>query len=244
MEQTSATSHAAIEGSSVTTDPPSDPDLYRPIASPWHTLLVLIALALLAYQGAVRMHDMALTRSRIVLYRNTILFEWLTLALALTGVWWHGSSVLTVLGRRWSSMREILRDLGIALLFLVVTIAITSMLGGHGADDTAVRRILPQGVSEMWVWAALSLSAGICEEALFRGYLQRQFIAMTSNVPAGIVLSAIAFGTAHLYQGFPRALQIGLLGVMGGILAYWCKSVRPGMIAHTLQDTLGGLMRR
>jgi hypothetical protein len=48
---------------------------------------------------------------------------------------------------------------------------------------------------------------------------------------------------AHLYQGVSHALQIGLLGVMGGIVAYRCDSVRPGMIAHTLQDMLGGLMR-
>jgi hypothetical protein len=243
MEQTSA-SHAAVELSSVTTDPVSDPNPYRAIASPWHTLLVLIVLALLAYRGALRMHDLALAQSaRIDIYKRTILFEWLTLALVLAGVWWHGSSLLTVLGKRWSSLREILRDLGIAVLFLVVTISITSILGGHGDGNAAVRRIQPQGNSEMLAWVVLSLTAGICEEAVFRGYLQRQFMAMTGNGPAGIVLSAIAFGAAHLYQGFPRALQIALLGVMCGILAHWCKSVRPGMFAHALQDILGGFVR-
>jgi len=66
---------------------------------------------------------------------------------------------------------------------------------------------------------------------------------LTKNIPAGIVLSAAAFGAAHAYQGFQHALQIGFLGLMGGILAYWCKSVRPGMIAHTLQDVLGGFIQ-
>jgi membrane protease YdiL (CAAX protease family) len=95
----------------------------------------------------------------------------------------------------------------------------------------------------MELWIVLSVSAGICEEAIFRGYLQRQFIALTGNIAAGIVLSGIAFGAAHLYQGFPQALQIAVLGVLGGILAHYCKSVRPGMIAHSLQDILGGLIR-
>lgn len=94
----------------------------------------------------------------------------------------------------------------------------------------------------MWLRMALSLTAGICEEAIYRGYFQRQFIAMTRNVAAGIALSAALFGAAHLYQGISHTLQIALLGVMRGIVAYWCRSVRPGMIAHALQDVLGGLV--
>lgn len=171
-------------------------------------------------------------------------FQWMMFALVLAGVWWHGSSLLTVLGERWRSLAHFLRDVGIAVLFLMVTIATTSAFGHGGGHATAANSILPQGRTEMWLWVALSLTAGICEEAIYRGYLQRQFIAVTRNVPAGIVLSAAAFGSAHLYQGVPQALQIALLGVMGGILAYWRKSVRPGMIAHALQDILGGLAGR
>jgi hypothetical protein len=95
----------------------------------------------------------------------------------------------------------------------------------------------------MALWVALSITAGICEEAVYRGYMQKQFMALTRSVPAGIVLSAAAFGAAHSYQGFARASLIGVMGAMGGILAYWCRSVRPGMIAHALQDVLGGLVR-
>jgi uncharacterized protein len=95
----------------------------------------------------------------------------------------------------------------------------------------------------MVVWILLSLSAGMCEEALYRGYLQRQFIAVARNVPAGILLSGALFGLAHSYQGFGQVLQIAVLGVMSGVLAHWCKSVRPGMIAHALQDVMGGLLR-
>jgi membrane protease YdiL (CAAX protease family) len=88
---------------------------------------------------------------------------------------------------------------------------------------------------------ALSLTAGICEETLFRGYLQRQLMALTKNATLGVLLSAVMFGTAHAYQGFAKAVNIGVLGAMYGIFAHWRRSVRPGMIAHTLQDVLGGL---
>ena len=36
---------------------------------------------------------------------------------------------------------------------------------------------------------------------------------------------------------------ISLMGAMSGVLAYWRRSVRPGMIAHALQDVLGAFIR-
>jgi hypothetical protein len=220
-------------------------DIYRPVASLWHTALVLLVQGFLSYRGATRLGKLQTLAEphRAGLYERTIFTEWMMLAVVLAGVWGHGSSLLTVLGERWKSVEKFLRDLGIAVLFLMVTIALGSVFGHAKGDASAARAILPQGRTEMWLWMALSLTAGICEEAIYRGYFQRQFIALTKNVPAGIVLSAALFGAAHLYQGISQALQIGLLGVLGGIVAYWCKSVRPGMIAHTLQDILGGLVR-
>jgi membrane protease YdiL (CAAX protease family) len=220
-------------------------DIYHPVASLWHTALLLLVQGVLSYRGAIRFGKLpALAEGhRVALYERTMISEWMMLGLVLAGVWWHGSSLLTVLGERWRSLGQFLRDLGIAILFLMVTIAIGSVFGHGRGDESATRSLLPQGQTEIWLWVALSVTAGICEEAIFRGYFQRQFIAATKNVPAGIVLSAAMFGAAHLYQGVSHALQIGLLGVMGGIVAYWCNSVRPGMIAHSLQDILGGLVQ-
>lgn len=222
----------------------------RPVAAAWHTALIVIVQALLAYRGIMgAQHMRELTNpDRIRLYERTMLSEWIVLALVLGGVWLHGSPMTSVLGKRWSSMQQILRDIGLGVLFLMVTIALSSIAEGlsggasHGVNKAA-QFLLPQGRLEMILWAALSFSAGFCEEAVYRGYLQRQFMAMTNSVPAGILLSAVMFGAAHSYQGWRQAVQIGVLGLMGGTFAYWCKTVRPGMIAHTLQDLLGGMMK-
>jgi len=80
--------------------------------------------------------------------------------------------------------------------------------------------ILPHGDPEITLWIALLVTAGICYETVFRGYLQWQFIALTKNVPAGILLSAAAFGAAHAHQGFRMVILIGLYGAMCGILAH------------------------
>ena len=87
-----------------------------------------------------------------------------------------------------------------------------------------------------------SVTAGICEETIFRGYLQRQFMALTKSAPAGILFSAAAFGVVHAYQGFRMVILIGLYGAMFGILAYCRGSIRPGMIAHAWQDSLNGVL--
>jgi hypothetical protein len=97
---------------------------------------------------------------------------------------------------------------------------------------------MPQTANEKCLWVFLALSAGICEEAIYRGYLQHQFAAIARNIPVGIFLSAALFGVSHAYQCLRPALLIGFGGLIVGALAWWRRSVRPGMIAHTLQDLL------
>ena len=89
---------------------------------------------------------------------------------------------------------------------------------------------------------AVSLTAGFCEELIYRGYLQRQFTALTHSVAGGIVLQAIAFALSHGYQGWRFVLLIAVLAAMLGLLANWRRSLRPGMIAHALQDGITGIV--
>ena len=225
---------------------PPESERYRRVAAPLHTVLVLAASGAWAWRGFLNAEHFrsAVSPNRIGMYGRTMLFEWLLFGFVILGVKLNGTPLLAVLGERWNSARAVLRDLGIAISLLVVSIILTSLLGSRlhgGGRDPGVQFLLPHGSSEVAVWMALSLTAGICEETLFRGYLQRQFMALTKNAPLGILLSAAMFGTAHAYQGFVKVIQIGVLGAMYGIFAHWRKSVRPGMIAHTLQDVLGGL---
>ena len=224
----------------------SPPECFEAVAAPWHTVVVLAAIGLLVFRGRIQAEQMraAINPDRIHLYKRILLTEWLTLGLVLAGVWLRGQSLLTVLGKHWRSAREVLRDVGIGLLFLIASITVSSILGSHrGAADQATQFLLPQGGSEIALWILVAITAGICEEGIYRGYLQKQFTALTRNVPAGIVFSALLFGLGHSYQGWARASGIALMGAMAGALAYWRRSVRPGMIAHAIQDVLGAFVR-
>ena len=225
----------------------STPDPYPRVASPFHTILVLAGLGVWTFLAKMLADQLsaAANPNRVRVYLITLFVEWFFFFLVLAGVRRNGTSVLVVLGDRWHAVRQVLRDIGIAAGFWMVAAILLwalSQLLRIGVLGRHVQFLLPHGGGEMALWVALSVTAGICEETIFRGYLQRQFMALTKSPPAGILISAAAFGVAHAYQGFRLVILIGVFGTMFGILAYWRGSVRPGMIAHAWQDTLGGVI--
>jgi membrane protease YdiL (CAAX protease family) len=97
---------------------------------------------------------------------------------------------------------------------------------------------------ELALWFCVSATAGLCEEIIFRGYLQRQFAAMSNSMLAGVLLSAAVFGASHGYEGVARMVLIAIYGLMFGLMAWWRKSLRPGMLAHAWHDSLSGAVLR
>ena len=217
------------------------------LASPWHTVFVLLVLGLYAYWGTIRAAraQAGLGPSRPTMYLRTIFFELVFLGIVLAGVKLRGASLRSVLGQRWKSAVQAFVDLGLGIGLLILSTVLASILGGHQnaeAANQSIRFLLPQSSMEMGLWLLLSITAGICEEAIYRGYLQRQLGALTRNAWMGITLSAAAFGGAHLYQGVRRAAVIAVAGVLFGCFAEWRKTVRPGMFAHVLQDEIAPLL--
>jgi len=219
------------------------------IASPWHTLLVLAIVGLNAY-GSLRRAAEAragMGPGRPATYWRTIVIEWAVLAVVIIGVKLRRVSLDSVLGERWRSVGAALRDLALGVGVMIVALVLVSMIGGalgERSADGAIRFLLPRSSLEVALWILVSVSAGICEEAVYRGYLQRQFAAITGHVTGGIILSGLAFGAVHLYQGVLRAVSIAILGMFLGVVAHWRKSVRPVMVAHALQDGIAPMLLR
>jgi membrane protease YdiL (CAAX protease family) len=85
---------------------------------------------------------------------------------------------------------HILRDLLVAVAFLIVATGVLNALDHfvRTAPNQAIRNLLPQGPVEVVLFLATSVTAGFCEELIYRGYLQRQFTALTHTVTGGILL--------------------------------------------------------
>lgn len=217
------------------------------IAHPLHTAALLAIQGVLAVRGIIHANQVraAGNSSNVSMYLRTIATEWLLLGFVILGVWLAKAPLTTVLGQRWRSARDVFRDIGIGVVFIILQQIVLSGLTAHmhsANADRTVQFLLPHGRFEMALWLVVSISAGICEEAIFRGYLQRQFASFTRNIPVGILLSAVMFGAAHSYQGSGRAIVIALDGAMLGGLAYWCRTVRPGMIGHAFKDAVAPLV--
>lgn len=82
----------------------------------------------------------------------------------------------------------------------------------------------------------IAIMAGIGEELLFRGILQKILINWTRNTHLGILCAAIIFSAIHFqfFGFFPRMI----LGMVLGYLYVWSKSIWVPIIAHALNNAL------
>jgi membrane protease YdiL (CAAX protease family) len=220
-----------------------------PVAAWWHTIVFVIGM--FAY-GASQRHITSKfagphSPSHIFLYCSTIFFELGLLSYVwLLGLRPAGKRLRDLVGGKWARPRDVFRDIGVAILFWMVVVVflgiVNAILGQDSTAINAMKSMLPQNGLEMALWVALSVTAGFCEELVFRGYLQRQFFALTGMPAAAVVCQAIVFGSVHLYQGVRGAIAITGYGALFGILAISRNSLRPGMIQHAGQDSFAGIV--
>jgi uncharacterized protein len=211
------------------------------IAPVWHTVVMLCWLLGLSFIGA----HVDLGHGHFVTYSIVIVMEW-----AMVGfIWWglsrRGIPLSHLIGGSWARPLYFLRDLGLGIAFLLlIGFAFLQGISYLLKPETpkTMLTMMPQNWFEMILWVLMSLTAGFCEEVIFRGYLLRQFSALTRSLVGGIVLQAVVFGLSHGYQGWKLMLLISIYGVCFGLFARWRRSLRPGMIAHALEDTGGGLL--
>lgn len=96
----------------------------------------------------------------------------------------------------------------------------------------------PKTGLQLLLGLCVCITAGIVEETMFRGYLQRQFGAWTHKTWLGLIASALVFGLAHGYEGPATMFVIFVFGAMFGVVALWRNSLRPGMMTHAMFDAV------
>lgn len=90
-----------------------------------------------------------------------------------------------------------------------------------------------------WLAVVVSaVSAGVCEETGFRGYMQRP-IEQRHGAPVAILISSLLFTAVHLTKDWATVGMVPIVfgaGVLLGLLARSSASLIPGMIGHVLMD--------
>jgi membrane protease YdiL (CAAX protease family) len=219
----------------------------EPIAPWWHTLFVLVPLAIGSvaswYQHGLPNGHVPGISPRLSSYITVLVQEWGVVLLIWLALKRRGLSIGSLVSGRWQTVGAFFRDLGLAIGFLLVAVPLLAFLvhliGGDTNGD--VGNFTPKTVLELVLFLGLAATAGFCEELIFRGYLTQQFRVWTGNHIFAIVLQGVLFGLAHGYYG-KVIVAIMVQGWLLGLLAYWRKSLRPGMLAHGLQDGIGGVV--
>jgi membrane protease YdiL (CAAX protease family) len=241
----------AVRGTLTTDANPASPPSSRPLIAPrWHTIVfiaIFVGLSVIGgfFQHAAKRQPQAIAPrgSAVPGYISIVISEGLLVLYVRMGVNKRGVRLRDLVGGRWTTPQAVMKDvaLGAGLWALWIGLMNPHLLGG---GTNAARGLLPRGLLESLVWIPVALSAGFCEELAFRGYLQKQFEAMTGSVGWAILFQAIVFGVGHLYEGVSEVARIMLFGVLFGLLALWRKSLRPGMIAHAWSDIFGVIIFR
>jgi membrane protease YdiL (CAAX protease family) len=105
-----------------------------------------------------------------------------------------------------------------------------------------VKELLPHTAYERRLWLLISITAGICEEIVFRGFLPVYFFVLGNffglQVPlvVSVILSSILFGFAHIYQGWRGALGAIVVGATLAYLYIYTNSLMLPIIFHILID--------
>lgn len=215
------------------------------LASRRHTTILLLILAAVSLAAAIQARRpptaLAVQLSRLPIYAVLIGIQWLWVRYVQIGMKARGRAVSEFVELRQGRWILSVRDVAYAVLalffFELIQMGAKHLGGTHARNDF----LLPHGVTESTVWVLLSLTAGFCEEVVFRGYLQRQFAAIIGSVAGGIGLQAIIFGVSHGYQGWRVMVVATAFGVIFGLLAWWRGNIRAGIMAHAITDIVAGL---
>lgn len=97
---------------------------------------------------------------------------------------------------------------------------------------------LPVTPSERRWFAALCVTAGICEEILFRGFLFHaiRLWPLQLGLTAALLMSSVIFGFNHLYQGLGGVVSTSIAGVLFGLLFLLTANLALAIVLHAAID--------
>ena len=222
-----------------------------------HLLDILLALLLLVvapfwgareYRALVHEIEAGNAAARLRGYRWGVLVYWVE-CLALLLWWWQAGRSAEAIGLALPSGVRSVVGLGITLLvlgFLLMQWRAVLRLEGVGLNPLRAQLesaigYMPHTDREYRWWRAVSVTAGVCEEVLYRGFLM-WFLGHWMSPWLAAIVAGAAFGVGHLYQGLSGMLKTGVTGVLMGLLCAGTGSLLWPIILHAAVDLQGGAM--
>jgi membrane protease YdiL (CAAX protease family) len=218
---------------------------------PWDLWLIFLVLGLiLPWRGRVRMKKLLAmphvsSMERLALYASTIAFQWFAVAVVAWRAWAHGFTAsqlgLTIHDRTGILVASIVGAATIAALqWLNLRRVGRIPVEARGPVQAIAERILPQSTVELLPYLALAITAGLCEEFLYRGFAMAVLVHVGVQAWAVVLLSSVLFGLAHSYQGRGGIVMTLLIGIILGTSRVAYNSLVPAIFWHSAVDVVAG----
>lgn len=206
-------------------------------------------------------------QARTRVYKRALVFEWTTAVLALIALRFDWSKLdpafLDLAGTPWlQSLKRSAFNSG-ALMGVLIGLAcgtVGLMLARLKANRKGAVPVVagptpwwrkwmpdffalvPATMQERILWAGVAISAGICEEIVFRGWLLATLHTLGLSGTALLVVGAVAFGLAHSYQGITGMVVTGLAGAFFCGLYIVTGSLLVPILLHAAVDIRFAIM--
>ena len=222
---------------------------------PWDFWLIFFALGvLLPWRGRERMKKLLAMphvslMERLVLYASTIAFQWLAVAIVGWRVWTHGYTAQQ-LGLIFHDRTKLLIAgiIGGALIASLQWLNLRRVSRippeSRGPLQAIAERILPQTAIELPPYLALAITAGLCEEFLYRGFAMAALVRAGLTAWLVVLVSSILFGLAHSYQGRGGIVMTFVVGLVLGASRLAYNSLAPAIFWHSAIDIVAGVAGR
>lgn len=181
-------------------------------------------------------------------YRRAILWQWIFAGTAFAiWAWYHRSAAqlrfIPPTGWRLALGAALV---GAMVAFVVLQLRSVARLSPERRIAVrpklaSVEFLLPHTRAEYWWFVSLSITAGFCEELLYRGYLAWFLGPWLGDVGAMVVVVAL-FGIGHAYQGRKGATRATLAGAVMAAIVLATGSLIPAMIIHAMVDASSGTL--
>jgi membrane protease YdiL (CAAX protease family) len=186
-------------------------------------------------------------RVKLAVYAATISTQWCLAAGMLLLVMRHGllpSELGQTTGRPGLTWGLALGLGALALAVSALNLRLIRRAGPGELESAAgrLRGILPATRAEIVVFVLMAVTAGICEELLYRGWLVNFLGVLLGSIWIGVVAAALVFGIGHAYQGRRGMVMTGVFGIGFGVLYVLVGSLIPGQVVHAVVDVTGGVV--
>jgi membrane protease YdiL (CAAX protease family) len=203
-------------------------------------VLLLVAVVPILSHATARASRIRLV-PRLSLYFSAVISQWLLAGLGLLVAFWTSRDLLPSMFRPVSPRVMLLWTSALAAGALggLALGVVFERRGWWPAESELVYLLIPKTRREkLWCVWILAPTAAFCEEFLYRGYLLGLLSQWFHSLPWSWGVSSVAFGLAHVYQGWAGTLRAAVLGALLAYPVVRLGSLYPSILAHGLIDAI------